>query len=284
MSAAEKLNSSTQQKSVRLFTFWVEDALFGLPIENVLSVSQDMAGMRLIPGDNHIKGALGMIEFLNHVVPVVDFANNIELKSGTELANEMVELLKAREQDHVNWLDALEKSIREDIPFKLARNPHECAFGKWYDAFTTNDETLQEIMEGFDVPHKKIHAMADTLLSLSGRGKTEEALGMLKLEREITLARLIKRFGQAREHALGAVRPVLLYVTNDGNRPVMALRIDQIHDVMEYDLQKQLPVTRLERFINSDARRVVRAYLSETDGHNCVQIDPVVMAEFEHTA
>ena len=281
MSVAEQLNDASKVKqAVRLFTYWVEDALFGLPIENVISVSQDMSGMRVLPGDGHIPGALGMIEFLNHVVPVVDFAESIGLKSGASVSAELIELLKAREQDHTNWLNALEKSLKEDIPFNLARNPHECAFGKWYDKFTTNDESLADLMEGFDAPHKRIHAMADHLMGLNGKGKKDEAFAILKREREITMARLLKRFSMAREHLDSVARPVLLYVTSDGQTPIIALKIDQIHDVIEYDIKQQLPVNSLSRFLRAETRQIVSAYLSDgDDGNNCIQISPVAMAE-----
>ena len=57
------------------------------------------------------QGLLGMTEFQDHAIPVVDFANMLNMKSGTEVSQELTQLLIQKEKDHHDWLDALEKSL-----------------------------------------------------------------------------------------------------------------------------------------------------------------------------
>ena len=67
--------------------------------------------------------------------------------------DDLVDLMKQREQDHRKWLEELESSVRQQREFKLATDPHKCAFGKWYDTFTTDNLTLGHALKKFDQPH-----------------------------------------------------------------------------------------------------------------------------------
>ncbi len=264
---------------LRLFTFWVERTLYGVEIAKVLSVSQEMKGLRPMPGGNAAQGLLGMIEFQKSVVPVVDFANALGLKSGVEVADIFVEKLRQFDQDHVDWMAALEKVIKEGGQFSLARDPHECAFGKWYDSFSTHDETLKEILEGFDGPHKRIHALADELPGMVSQGHKKAALKRFAVEREVTMGKLIKRFALVRSHVKEQVRQVFLYVTEDGLVPDLALRIDHIHDVREFDSAAELPVDRLSAFLNRRAVEAVKAFMHDPKRGDCLLIDPAKLVD-----
>jgi len=131
----------------------------------------------------------------------------------------------------VDWLDALHSAITNDTEFTKPRDPHQCEFGKWYDNFETNDEELKSILADFDEPHKKIHSLADQLLSLKENGETTSCLEIMENERATTLKYLIKLFNRARDQIQASTKSVDIYLTIDGVIPCTALRIDEIADV-----------------------------------------------------
>jgi purine-binding chemotaxis protein CheW len=79
------------------------------------------------------------------------------LTSAVEETESFCALMQQREQDHRNWLNELEASSR---PFTLATDPHQCAFGKWYDKFKAENAWVAALLKKFDVPHRQIHGMA----------------------------------------------------------------------------------------------------------------------------
>ncbi len=231
----QQLNSVTsgaKEGSITVMTFYIEDSLYAIPIENVVSLSKEIGNLQELP----IKapGLLGLSHFQDSIVPVVDIAKRIGVKAGTEAKSELIQTLTAREQDHIDWLDALEDSIHTGDSFVKARDPHQCAFGKWYDKFDTRNEALKEVMSQFDQPHKEIHSLADKLLGMSNRGDKDEALKELAFQRLTTLRRLRSLFSHAREQLTEMMRPILLYVSCDGRTPDYALLIDEVHDALTY--------------------------------------------------
>lgn len=225
-------NSGKFDQNRQVFTFFVEDMMFGLNVENVLMLGQDINDIQRLPVEE--RGFCGVTKFQGTVVPVLDFAHRLGIPSGMDNKSKLLEIMTAREQEHVEWVNALEVSIRDDVPFTKTTDPKQCEFGKWYSQFETRDETLKELLLAFEEPHEAIHALADTLISLRNYGKQEEALEALAAARTSSLRRLRALFARARDQISGGMRQVLLFVTTDGKSPRYALMIDEINDVLNY--------------------------------------------------
>ena len=228
--ATNQATLDDDSEALTVFTFWIE--LFAIDIANILSITQDLDSLLKTPVKS--KGLTGIINYLGCPVAVYNFAEMLSISSTREIKAGLVELLDAREKDHVDWVNALEKSLKEDMPFEKARDPHMCSFGKWYDKFETRDEALTDIISRFDGPHKKIHALADELLGLKESGKLEIALEKLKVAQTTTLNSLKKHFTHARDQITESLHTVVINITNDGSKPVIALQIDEIHEVMNF--------------------------------------------------
>lgn len=229
---ADSGNSGKTDQNRQIFTFFVEDMMFGLDVENVLMLGQDVNDIQRIPIEE--RGFCGVTKFQGAIVPVLDFAHRLGIPSGLDTKTELLEILAQREQDHVVWINDLEHAIKTGEAFTKATNPKECAFGKWYNSFETRDETLQELLTSFDEPHNEIHALAEKLISLRDNDKQAEALEILVHARATTLRRLRALFTRVKDHISGGIRQVLLFVTLDGKTPRYALMIDEINDVLNY--------------------------------------------------
>jgi len=255
-------------------TFNSGGALFAVPIESVLSINGNTEEM-------HCKSfgkdaVLGVVEHLGVPVAVYDFSLATSKPSLMEQKAELIEILKQREQDHIDWLDSLEKAIVDDEEFTKARDPHKCAFGVWYDNFDTIDEDLQHIMADFDAPHKQIHSLADQLLSMKDQSENQKkkCLEILENERKTTLNKLRRLFDKAREQIAITIKPVLIYLTLDNESPHVALKVDEIADVEEVEQDKIVAYDEIGLPHFNSERKFVDAYMTLASGQDCLLIRP----------
>ncbi len=261
-----------ESEVLTVFTFWIGDELFAINIENILSVTQDLE--KLLQPPVKSRGLMGVINYMDEPVAVYNFAEMLNIPSTRQIKSGLVALLNEREQDHINWVDALEKSLKENIPFDKARDPHKCAFGQWYDKFTTRDEALMDIMKHFDKPHKEIHALAEELLDLKSNGQLDEALEKLRIARLTTLNHLIKYFSHARSQIEESLHTVVINITNDGVKPLVALKIDEIHEVMNFHQSDLRGLERMGLDVVLEMDGLFKGYLGSDDNQSsCLLLD-----------
>ena len=175
---------------------------------------------------NYIRG---VINLRGNVIPVID----LRLKMGmTSLINEtedLITLLDEREQDHKNWIAELESSVRERREFKLAIDPHKCAFGKWYDNFKTDNRILAGCLTKFDAPHQKIHAIAIKVKGMEEKEDFDSAYEIINRTKEGELAEMIKLFSEARSLLRESNREIALVL--EWKEKTMAVGVDSVETV-----------------------------------------------------
>lgn len=146
-------------------------------------------------------------------------------------------MLPQRRQDHLDWMAALEDSIRSGGAFAKARNPHECAFGKWFYGYRAKDRRLALLLGQFEQPHAVIHALADKLLGQAEGGQRGEALRAFEEARQGTLATLMRLFDSAQGLVVELQRRIAVIVADeeltcalgaDGVRDIVSVPADQV--------------------------------------------------------
>jgi len=194
----------------------------------------------------------GVITLRGKVIKLVDLRLKLGLRPLRAELDELVQLLKDREQDHRNWLTELEACVREHRPFKLARDPHKCKFGLWYDEFKTQDRLLGMTLPAMDVPHKAIHAAADLVLSRAEAGDINGAIALIEARRNLELSGLIRLFEESRK-VLVAEQHELAMVLSRGQQvvAVTADEVDSVERIPEENLE-DMPVALSG--LNSDLR------------------------------
>ncbi|MBT5229822.1 MAG: chemotaxis protein, partial [Methylococcales bacterium] len=70
---------------------------------------------------------------------------------------------------------------------------------------------------------------------MSENGQQSEALEVIAHERKTTLGQLRRLFQMARVQIKDNIRPVIIYITEDGQTPILGLLVDQVNDVVTYD-------------------------------------------------
>ena len=80
----------------------------------------------------------------------------------------------------------------------MARDPHACKFGLWYDKYQTDNSLLKMALKKMAAPHQIIHATAAKALQQAESGDLKGALELLAERRNCELAELLKLFEESR--------------------------------------------------------------------------------------
>jgi chemotaxis signal transduction protein len=231
--SAQAASSSKASQKTQVFTFFIEDMLFGLNVDYVLMLGQDVDSVQKVPVEE--RGLKGVIKYQGIVVPVLDFAHRVGVNSGMDSKSKVIAELKVHEQEHNQWVNALDMAVKNGNEFTFSTDLKNSHFHQWRKQFQTRDETLMELLSSFDTTQQALYEMAERLLTLVDSGNSQEAIEQLRRERGATIQRMSTLFSRVVEHLQGAMRQVLLFVTDDGKTPRFALLIDEINDVITYD-------------------------------------------------
>jgi purine-binding chemotaxis protein CheW len=171
----------------------------------------------------------------------MDLRKRLGMPSALDQVHAFRDLMVQREQDHRRWLDELEASVREKRPFTLAMDPHQCAFGRWYDSYEAPDPWTKSLLRKFDHPHQRLHGAARQIEALKVHGDTQAMAKLLGRERNTTLAVLLKLFGELQALILETHREVAMVVerrgldafaaTADEAQSVVSLTADSVQDL-----------------------------------------------------
>lgn len=182
-------------KNLPFVLFQIREGLYAVSSEYVRE-------MVMLPAVVHVPSLppqfRGVINLRGKVIRLIDLRVVFGLPSAKAELEELIQLLHDRENDHKNWLTELEGCVRERREFKLARDPHACKFGLWYDHYQTDNSMLKMVLKKMDEPHRAIHACANEILKVAGGGDIEGAMKLLTERRNKELALLVQLFEEAR--------------------------------------------------------------------------------------
>lgn len=220
------------EQGLEVLTLQVGQQRVGVPMAEVVHIL-DAVQARPARGEDGSAEADDVIAYEGEALAFLPLWSRL---GGQALSREYIQLaetLKARRQDHLDWMGALSQSLTQDVPFTRARNPLECAFGKWYHGFVTDNRRLRLLLLQFDTPHRRIHALADQLLELKAAGRLEEALGIYQEEERSTLATLLSLFNRTVDTLVQIRREIAVIVRHQG--ALYALGADGVQDIRHYD-------------------------------------------------
>lgn len=259
------------QISGSYLTFNNDRASYAIPVRRIVYItSLDAIDTCNVPSTSHQSNRV--FTFQDQQIPLYTFCQLVGSHSQVKESADLIEMLAQRRQDHVDWMDALEHSIVTDEPFTKATNPHKCAFGKWYDQYESSDDQLNEIMEKFDEPHKRIHSLAEQLLDMAANQQKEEAIETLNREKHSTLKLLMNLFAQASTRLEDLLRPVVVIVQT--SKKVAALELDSIEGIIDFSERQWMPEKGLDSacqnydgfFQQEDGSLFIRLNLDELMG------------------
>ena len=204
----------------------LKNQLFALP-------SQDLREILQMPETAEVPGApayiRGVINLRGRVIPVMDLRKRLGLPSALEEIQAFCGMMQQREQDHRNWLNELEASVRQRRPFGLTTDPHQCAFGKWYDSYHAGNVWVAALLRKFDKPHQQIHAIAGDVERLKDNQQYEQAQQVIARTRDGLLAGMVKLFAELRDLVRSEQRETAM-VLAQGNK-LLGVTVDAAQSI-----------------------------------------------------
>jgi len=256
-------------------TFHLPRAKYAIPVDSVQYITtMDAIDPHDVPGGQ--KGTRRMFTYEQAQIPLYNFSQLIGGSSQLQECEQLIDMLKQRKQDHIDWMTALEHSLRSGEEFTKATSPHLCAFGLWYDKYKAHDEDLHTIMVQFDAPHQRIHSLASKLLAMAAdetgkSGGKSQALRILNEEKHSTLKQLLRLFEQAGARLEEMLKPVVV-ILKAANR-TYGIELDSIDQIMEFDGRHWLPDKEQEL-----QHACYDGYLQKTEGELYIRLDPAYLA------
>ena len=263
-------NNGKAEERRQIFTFFVEDMMFGVNIENVLMLGQDVNNIQRLPIEE--RGFCGVTKLEDRVVPVLDFAHRIGHLSGIDAKHALIDSLTNYEHEHIDWLRKLEESIKTGNAFTEQTSSKLCEFTKWLNSLDIRDETLAELFSAFKEPHVELHKLVNVLFMFEP-DEFDKALEYLAVEKMKVLKRLRSLFSRTREQVQSGMRQVLLFVTTDGKTPRYALLIDDINDVLEYKPSNYQASDQGSLSLLGNIERVINGIYTRKDQPDCLYFD-----------
>ncbi len=157
----------------------------------------------------------GLIRYSDGIIPAIDLRVYLKMRSAETDAQELSQIMKQRKADHVKWLDTLFHAVMNNTEFTLATDSHKCAFGKWFDAYQTDDIGMKQYLRRFKQPHEKIHSIAQKVLEKRDNDDIEGALSIIEQTRNNELREMLELFDEF-DVTYSASRKEVVVVISDG--------------------------------------------------------------------
>jgi chemotaxis signal transduction protein len=223
--------------------------------------TQDMREMVMMPEaaqvpnvPDHIRG---VINLRGRVMPVVDLRKRMGMASALEETESFCAMMQQREQDHRNWLNELEASVKQRRAFSLTTDPHKCAFGKWYDTYLADNAWVAALLKKLDEPHRQIHGVAIGIEKLKAGQEFDKAEQLISQTRDGLLAQLVKLFTELKDLVRHAERETAVVLASS-NR-LFAISVDVAQSIERFpagNIEEISPLVPISH--NGVVRRLAR--------------------------
>lgn len=202
----------------------VADLVYAVPCKWVLSLEQLS---KVTPIPTSPAEVRGVVNFRGKIIELLDTRILFNSKSIGDDVKEFAAMMDARLQDHLNWINTLQDCILNGKDFTLSTDPHQCAFGKWYDNFETNDSTLSFELAKFDKPHKTIHQIGIGATEMLKRGDKEGAIDLINKTKSTELQQMVGLFASVKS-AYANSRKEILVVLGKTEQDAISISVDEI--------------------------------------------------------
>lgn len=230
------MNNELQEQSnvsahdVDYLVFSAKDYVLALPYFDIIQIV-DSPSCTALP--NMPKYFRGVIDLMGEALPLIDTRIKLSIQSRQEEVTDFVKTFMMRKQDHLNWIEKLKNAVDNDTEILVEKDPHKCAFGRWYETYQPNTLALAQYMSLFDTPHKAIHNLAVHAEEMVQAGQKEQAKALIHAAENNELINLIKLFDGFEEKMRQSYQEYAIVVIHDGRK--YALSADSIKYFEEMD-------------------------------------------------
>ena len=220
---------------------------FAVPVNFVREIVT-MPKISPVPGtETYLRG---VINLRGSIIPVVEMRLRLGMISCADETAAYIKMMNDRESDHRRWLQELEESVKEKRLFRLATDPHQCAFGKWFYAYDSKSSAnqcvyLDMIMPKFESPHDNIHAIAHKVKTLQDSENFDEAMAIIEKTRNTELAKMIDLFDAAKILIKERKRELAIVIEIDGKKAAMAVDAVESIEHLNPEINEKMSITQV---------------------------------------
>ncbi len=215
----------------------------------------------------------GIIDLRGKNFPLVDLRKRLGLPSIEEESKNFIEKMDTAKEAHKNWLQELEDSVKEDRPFILPSDPHQCAFGKWYDSVITTDLFLATLLKRIELPHQQIHGLALKVDELKEQKDFKAIEELILNARRTIFVDIMKSFDAVKVSFISDRKEIAVAI--NVNNKSFALAVDSVETVETF------PEDAIEKFsdkLGSQKKLDIPISIGKTqDGRPILLIEDVSM-------
>lgn len=205
----------------------IDSITFAVPASQVLHISR-LPKIKTIP--NAAPSISGAISFRDTVISVIDLRHFLGYETMADQANELAKVLKKRKEEHVEWLNELQRCVKQGEEFTLEKDPKKCKFGEWFYNFKTENKALQMLLARFEAPHNAIHGIANKAFDLIDQDRLNDATALIEKTKNTDLKTIITLFDEF-EKAYTELNRSLVIVLWSGSQTI-GYCVDGVSSVM----------------------------------------------------
>lgn len=197
----------------------------------------------------------GMFKYRDQVIQMLDLRITFGMKSIFSEYSEFEQMIDARKQDHINWVREFERYITEGGVFTLAKDSHQCALGRWYDRFSTDNQSVMSHLRKMEEPHEKLHHSAfeaeDCIKNLDGEELKLQLDQILKMAKETYMPEILTLLDQSKEVFRSSLFKEMVLILDNTSWGIVVDEIVAVEDLEVIADRKQDPMINRSSFINN---------------------------------
>lgn len=196
----------------------------------------------------------GMFKYRDQVIQMLDLRVTLGLKPISEEYREFEQMIDARKQDHIQWVKELERYIDEGGSFQLAKDPHQCALGRWYDNFTTDNSAVIHHLKKIEEPHFKLHKAAEEAEMCKKNceecQKEECLFSILKKAKEESMPTILRLLDQTKVLVQSTLFKEMVLILDNSKWGIVVDEILAVEDLIILSDRQKEPIIEHCSYIN----------------------------------
>lgn len=215
-----------------IITFYVEELLFGLDVAHVLFLGQDITAIKPLPADQ--LGLVGMIKLKSIAIPVIDFAHHVGMRTATDEKKALQTQFETVKQGYQDWFREIQRKLAARQMLTRNELNQNANLLNWDKQTQFRDDALKKILTTLGEPKANFIDCFDKLITLIAAQHWQQAEILFEQQKKVISTKIELILIKANVHLETTIRPVLLYLTKDGETPSCALLVEQVNDVLSY--------------------------------------------------
>lgn len=264
MELDNQITTKTEEIYYPYITFKINSANYCISSQLVSSMTMLTEIISIPDSPEYI---LGLMRHKSGIVPMIDIRILLGMPSLETLYNDFVSRVDQRKTDHINWVNEFKRCVNEKEPFKLATDPHMCAFGKWFYAFKESENkvnTVEVVLNKIETPHAQLHSLA--LVYANNSQDEEVCISAVKEAQRLCYEIILPLLDELKEVFKHQYKSMAIILESDDK--LQGITVDEVNSIKYFNYE-----TQSEKIKNSPTDNYVRSVIKDEDGSLYLEID-----------